>query len=158
MGGQEETDNRPAPLEGLSQDTSYRSCWTRAGGLMPGTVGCLPRDWSKCASLIASPRGAGGGSGLCCPSGRMFWTRLFRPLSPPSRALSSGSVSGLGTLVDPHPHAVASEPGLWNQALPPPPRGTCRLIRKDEAYFLSMVTCGNEACRKPRKIDGSFHY
>lgn len=35
--------------------------------------------------------------------------------------------------------------------------GTYHLIRKDKAYFFSVVTCGNEACRKPRKIDGHSH-
>lgn len=35
--------------------------------------------------------------------------------------------------------------------------GTYHLIIKDKAYFFSMVICGNEACRKPHKIDGSSH-
>ncbi len=38
-----------------------------------------------------------------------------------------------------------------------PTMGTYHLIIKDKAYFFSMVICGNEACRKPHKIDGRSH-
>lgn len=70
--------------------------------------------------------------------------------------LSAASVSGSGTLIDTHPQALVS----WNfriRALPPPRHGTYHLIIKDTAHFFSMVIYGNEACRKPHKIDGSFH-
>lgn len=127
--------------------------------LIPGTTAHLPTGWSETSPFTASPPGGGSGSGLSpqIPAALgMCAIRWLWLLSPPSPVLSSASVSSPGTQRHtPSPGSSFME--LQNQALLHPLQGTYHLIIKDKAYFFSMVICGNEACRKPHKIDGSFH-
>ena len=62
---------------------------------------------------------------------------------------------------DPHRHPLLMlqphEPFQSRLCYLLPLQGTYHLIIKEKAYFFSMVICGNEACRKPHKIDGGFH-
>ena len=106
--------------------------------------------WQGGSSRSLSPQAPWG------PGNVQDW--MIQATSPPK----SCPVIGISVRPqDPHRHSLLMlqphEPFQSRLCYLLPLQGTYHLIIKEKAYFFSMVICGNEACRKPHKIDGGFH-